>query len=285
MEEFQMVAKRLSILGGVLAVAALVAAPANAGGNIFLTGHDADLHMHFGSASAQAALTSELTFVRDGSSLPVLIFDSNASGFVDELGGDLTTLGIAHTLVDPFTTPITDAMFNPKLFSAFVVASDENCGGCDLRPSDVALISAHSAAINAFFNAGGGILGLAAATDPKGYAYVPEAAVNGGGSPPPTGFVETAAGAANGLVAENGDATHNFFPTPGTGGLSSAYKIAEVNGDNVESIFIKNGSITCTGPSCVITGGGVPEPSIWLMLLAGFFGLGAIARARRSALA
>jgi hypothetical protein len=281
MEGFQMLAKRLSILGGVLAVAALAAAPANAGGNIFLTGHDADFHMFFGSPSAQAALTSELTFVRNGNALPVLIFDSNASLEGNELDSDLTTLGIAHTFVDPFTTPITDAMFDPKLYSAFVVASDVNCGGCDLRASDVAAIAAHSAAINAFFNAGGGILGLAAADDPLGYAYVPEAAVNGGGFPPSNGFVETAAGTANGLLAENGDPTHNFFPLPGTGGLSSAYQVAEVNGEDVESVFIKNGSITCGEADCVITGGGAPEPATWLMLLAGFFGLGAMARAAR----
>src|SRR5437868_14023371 len=105
--------KYSKLLGGAaLALTVLIAAPASAGGNIFLTGHDADLHMFFGSASAQTALISELTFVRNGSLLPVLVFDSNASGFGLELAGDLTTLGIAHTTVNPFTTTITDAMFD-----------------------------------------------------------------------------------------------------------------------------------------------------------------------------
>jgi hypothetical protein len=263
-----------------IALIAATSTPASAGGNIFLTGHDADLHMFFGSASAQAALTSELSFVRNGSSLPVLIFDSNASGDGNELAGDLTTLGIAFTMVDPNTTTITDAMFDHSQYSAFAVASDEFCGGCDLTPADVALISLHSTAISAFFNSGGGILGLAAATDPLGYAYVPEAAVNGGGNPPSNGFVETSAGTAAGLLAENGDPTHNFFPTPGTSGLSNVYQVAEVNGDNVESIFVKNGSISCTGPTCVITGGGVPEPATWMMMLLGVGAVGAAMRRR-----
>ena len=269
---------------GLLAMA--VSSPAYAGGNIFLTGHDADLHMFFGSSSANAALISELAFVRNGSSLPVLAFDSNASGEGNEFIGDLTTLGIPHVFVDPHVTTITDSMFDHSLYSAFAVASNVDCGGCDLRASDVALIAAHTSAISAFFNAGGGILGLAAADDPLGYAYVPEAAVNGGGNPPSNGFVETPAGTAAGLLAENGDPTHNFFPIPGTGGLSSVYQVAEVNGPNVESIFVQNGSITCTGPSCVITGGGtpgVPEPATWAMLLVGFFGAGTLLRSRRAA--
>jgi hypothetical protein len=268
------------ILGGVAALALLAAASsASAGGNIFLTGHDADLHMFFGSASAKAALTSELAFVRNGSSLPVLVFDSNASAEGNELAGDLTTLGIAFTMVDPHTTAITDAMFDATKYSAFAVASDQFCGGCDLRPADVAAIAAHGSAIASFFNAGGGILGLAAASDPLGYAYVPEAAVNGGGNPPSNGFVETAAGTAVGLLAENGDPTHNFFPKPGTNGLSNKYQVAEVNGDNVESIFLKNGTIVCTGSGCVI--GGVPEPASWAMLIVGFFGLGSLLRSSR----
>jgi hypothetical protein len=172
-------------------------------------------------------------------------------------------MGIPFLRVDPNTTTITDAMFDHSKFSAFAVASEFTCGGCDNDPADNAAIATHLSAIASFVDAGGGILGLAGAADPLAYAYVPEAAANGGGSPPSTGYVETAAGLAAGLVAENGDPTHNFFPTPGTDGLSAAYQVAEINntpgfGNPVESVFIKGATITCTGQSCTVTGTPLP---------------------------
>jgi PEP-CTERM motif-containing protein len=261
--------KHVGLLTAATLALAMASSPASAGGNIFLTGHDTDYHSYWeSSASGLAAMAADVTFVKNGSSLPLLVFDNNSL----ELSHVLDTLGIAHTTVDPSGT-ILDTMFDASIYSAFAVASNQSCGGCDLSDLDVANIAAHSSAINAFFNAGGGILGFAAASDAAGYAYVPEAAANAGGSPPPTGFVETPAGTLAGLLAENGDITHNYFPTPGTGGLSSAYQIAEVNGDNVESVFIKNGTISCTGDDCTITGG-VPEPSTWAMMLLGFGAIG-----------
>jgi len=257
---------------------AVAASPAIAttGGNIFLTGHDPDYHAYWeDSASAFAALTSEVNFVQNGSTLPLLVFDNNDL----ELSNVLTTLGIAHVTVDP-SGSLSDSLFDTSIYSAFAVASDQSCGGCDLSASDVANIATHSSAIDAFFNGGGGILGLAAAQDPNGYAYLPEAAANAGGFPPSFGFVETPAGTANGLVAENGDATHNYFPTPGTGGLSSAYQVAETNSGNVESVFVKNGSISCVGPTCTITGA-VPEPATWGMMLLGFGAIGSAFRRRK----
>ena len=267
------------LAAAAIAVAAVPTA-AGAGGNIFLTGHDTDLHGFFGSPSAIVAMQADVNFVRNGSSLPLLVFDKGTN----ELSGLLTTLGVPYTAIDPtIAGNITDSLFDPTVYSAFAVASNVDCGGCDLFASDVANIATHGSAIADFFNAGGGILGFAAADDPLGYAYVPEAAANAGGNPPSNGFVETPAGLAAGLLAENGDPTHNFFPTPGTGGLSSAYQVAEVNGDNVESVFIKNGSIICTGEDCVITGGGgaVPEPGTWAMMLFGFGGIGVAMRTRR----
>jgi hypothetical protein len=246
--------RNVAVAAAVAAFASATGSPASAG-SIFLTGHDADFHMAGGSASAQAALTSELAFVRNGSSLPVLTFDSGT-----QLTRDLTTLGIPFTNVNPSNAvAITNALFNASNFSAIAVASDSSCGGCDNTDAGLANLAAHVSAIGAFVTAGGGILGLAGAADPNAYAYVPEAASNGGGFPPSNGFVETAAGTAAGLVAENGDATHNFFNTPGTGGLSATYQVAEINGTNVESVFISGASVICTGDSCTITSS-VPGP-------------------------
>jgi hypothetical protein len=263
------------ILGTVAGFGLLPMARPAAAGQIFLTGHDADFHDTVaGSASATAALQSESVFVRGGSTLPVLVLDSGT-----ELSSALTALGIPNTRVLP--TAVTDSMFSHTTYSAFAVASEVSCGGCDNSPADNAAIASHLSAIGAFVTAGGGILGLAGAADPLAYAYVPTAASNGGGNPPSSGFVETAAGTAVGLLAENGDPTHNFFNTPGSPGLSSLFQVAEVNGSNIESLFISGATIGCVGSSCTISSG-VPEPSTWAMMLLGFASIGFMAYRRKS---
>ena len=65
---------------------------------------------------------------------------------------------------------IMDSLFNAATCSAFVVASEITCGGCDNTPSDIANIASHGIAISAFFNAGGGIYEMAGAGDPNAYA-------------------------------------------------------------------------------------------------------------------
>ena len=261
-----------------IAVCCAAAAPAMAdGGNIFLTGHDPDLHMYYESASAKAALTSELAFVRNGSLLPMLTFDAGV-----QLTADLTTLGITFVNFDPSSMLYNAATFDPTKYSAFAVASHQNCGGCDNTSAGLARLATFSSAIASFFNAGGGILGLAGATDPLAYAYIPQAAVNPGGNPPSDGFVETADGLAQGLVAENGDATHNYFGTPGVGGLSSAYRVAEVNGTNNESLFLRGGAIVCSGDGCGIVPG-IPEPETYALMFGGLLAVGYAARRKNKA--
>jgi hypothetical protein len=261
-----------------IAIAAIaIAAPAFAdGGNIFLTGHDADLHMYYGSASAKAALTSELNFVRNGSSLPVLSFDAGV-----QLTSDLATLGIAYVNFDPGSSLYNASTFDAKLYSAIAVASHQDCGGCDNTTAGLAKLATFASSIASFFNAGGGILGLAGADDAAAYAYVPQAAANAGGNPPSTGFVETPAGLAVGLVAENGDPTHNYFGTPGVGGLSSAYQVAEVNSGSNESLFVKGGTISCVGDACGIVTS-VPEPETYALMLMGLGVVGFVGRRRRA---
>ena len=242
--------RNVAVAAAVAALTVATGSPASAGGRIFLTGHDTDFH--YGGASANAAMAADLAFVTNGSPLPFLTFDSGT-----ELTSAIAAEGYSYFNVDPNNAgAINDLLFNASTYSAIAVASHESCGGCDNTSAGLANLATHVSAIGAFLTAGGGILGFAGADDPSAYAYVPTAASNGGGSPPPTGFVETAAGLAAGLVAENGDATHNFFNTPGTGGLSALFQVAETNSGNVESIFLTDASVICSGESCALTSDG-----------------------------
>jgi hypothetical protein len=260
--------RNIAVAAAVAACASATGSPASAG-NIFLTGHDTDFHDAGGSASAVTAMAADVAFVRNGSSLPVLTFDSGT-----QLTSSLTRDGVAFTNVDPNNAAaIIDSLFDATRFSAIAVASHTTCGGCDNSTAGLANLATHISAIGAFLTAGGGILGLAGAADPNAYAYVPTAASNAGGNPPSTGFVETPQGLAAGLVAENGDATHNFFSTPGTGGLSAAFQVAEICSSAVnaactfgtianpiESVFISGASEICTDPTTCEIIPSVPGP-------------------------
>src|SRR5205807_2402154 len=136
--------------------------------------------------------------------LPVLTFDQGT-----ELTSDLTAAGIAFTNVSN-PALVTSALFDHTLFSAFVTSSDSSCGGCDNNATMEAAINGQASAITSFFNAGGGIVGLSGAGNAATYYnFVPQSAA-GGGSPPSSGFVQTACGASLGIPAVNGDPTHNF---------------------------------------------------------------------------
>jgi len=264
----------------MLVVGATLAAsiPACAG-NIFLTGHDDDFHDAAGSSQGAAQFAAAISYVRNGSTKPVLTFDAGS-----ELTSDLMALGIAFVNVNPNNAAsVTDALFDPALFSAFAVASDTTCGGCDNNATGEANIAAHETAIDAFLNGGGGIAGFAGANSTGYYNFVPQTATSVGGAPT-TGYTQTAAGAAAGIPAANGDFTHNLFFNPGVNGESAFYQVAELNTTASNGVIPLPAAVTlictgCTTSGGVIVGGSsTPEPGTVVVMSSGLLALAALRR-------
>ena len=268
------------LLAAIGLAAAATTTPSFAG-NIWLTGHDADLHCSFGGQQCNHFGTA-LDFARQGATnkaLPLLFLDSGtelgtasanafskAKNSVEGAGNAFNFL-----VVDPTSAGFASLAFNA--FSAIVVASDSSCGGCDNDAADIAAINARTSDIASFFNAGGGLVYFAGAGNfASYYDSVPVGATAVAVTSP---FTLTAAGLGVGLSNVLNDAnccaTHNSFALPGSG---SALQVAETDAAGVAETLFASGAVITDGGIVTDSGGGgsVPEPASL-----GLLGLGALA--------
>jgi hypothetical protein len=271
--------ERLVRLLGVVALPVLgfVAVDAQAG-NLWLTGHDAELHCD-GTGGAQCNYFGiAANFVRQGAptkTLPVLVLDSGTqvqnSLNSNEAKAKNTVEGagsaIPFTVVDPSSAAFPTTPLSVANWSAIIIASDSTCGGCDNDTADIAAINARTAELQAFFSAGGGLLYLAGAGNRATYyASVPIPATGVAVAAP---FTVQPAGAALGLTSAdvNCCATHNSFALPAPG---SALVVAETDSAGAAETLIVSGGSICGGAIC---GGGagvaVPTLSDWALVTMG----------------
>lgn len=202
-------------LASVLAESAPASAAAK-GSNFVATGHDMDFHCAGGDSNECAYLKIVVKKVRNGSTKPILALDHGS-----EVPTALAAAGLGPVVtVDPdnagamAAVKFTNSSGTPN-YSAFIVASDSTCGGCDNDPAGEANINARKSDIKTFFNHGGGILALAGAANiATYYDFVPLTGVNAKVVTPP--FTVTSQGAALGITSAmaNCCATHNSFDIP-----------------------------------------------------------------------
>ena len=247
---------------------------ANAG-NLLLTGHDMDFHCSSGSGCGNYGVA--LNYVRQGAptkTLPMLVLDegtqvqSGANQALAKAKNAVEGAGNAFpmTVVNPTSVAFATMPINVTLYSAVVIASDSSCGGCDNTTASITAINACTADLQAFFNAGGGLMYLAGASNRATYYNsIPVPATATAVSPP---FTITAAGTTLGLIAADANCcpTHNSFTTPAAG---SALVVVETDSlGQAETLIVTGGSvgggIIVVGPP-VVAGPpiGVPTLSAW----------------------
>ena len=222
-------------------------------GNLWVTGHDADLHCSQDGAACHY-LQVAVTFVMGGSKLQLLALD-HGTQVATAISKAFGSSAPAVTTVDPRTgfeaLPLLDSQGKP-LYSAIIIASDITCGPGDPPPfcdnntltstPDSDAINARTSDIATFFKAGGGILALAGANNISVYYnFLPVSLTAIAVSPPdgsPGGFKLTSVGLSLGLTEGDDDnccITHNSFIVPPPG---ASLLVAEVDtAGNAETVI------------------------------------------------
>jgi hypothetical protein len=171
--------------------------PSAMAGRLVESGHDIDFHCATENNQCHFVKVA-VSYVRAGApnpNLPVLVLDRpspvfNITEVVTAINNAFAPAHVPMTVVDPRTMTATSPVIDTRHWSAIFVASDMNCGGCDLNAAatatnppaaqtpDSTAIAARTADISTFFNAGGGIIAGAGATDSGGFGNVTFDAAN-----------------------------------------------------------------------------------------------------------
>jgi hypothetical protein len=243
----------------VTALGVLALAPSASAGRLVESGHDIDFHCG-GSQNRQCHFVKVVvSYIRGGAptpSKPLLVLDRDPTGtntpdVASAVNKAFGTGVVPMTVVDPRSAAFATTPIDTAHFSAIFIASDLNCGGCDLNetPSggvaqtpDSTAIAGRTDDISAFFRSGGGIFAGAGDVDSGGfggntfdtthlpyYSFLATSGAGAAGGP----FSLTSIGVALGITTDDlafsscgAGCTHNSFGFPPAG---SRLKAAETD--------------------------------------------------------
>lgn len=272
-----------------LASGALLCASAAQAGPFIIDGTDADDH---GFVSAGSNQDGWLYIQRGLENIGTSSGLTNTNKRIAVLGSDIggtaaqavqSALALSSTLqsagwaLDLLNGAQISAFFanGGSGYSVIYMDSTANNVGGGLNSAEQAILDANATAINAFVGNGGGLF-----SHSQGYgwlsALIPGLAVVNSGD---TGITLTAAGQANFPGLTNADLSsgpwHNYFTNTG-----QVPVLGVGNGNRAVILGGSGGSITDPTPA-----GGVPEPTTWVMMIAGFGLVGGAMRRRSTKVA